>query len=333
MKLDIPISHQRTAIALFSGGLDSLIAVKWMQRLGYTIYPVYFQTPYMPSDRAILSATSNDIKLIIRDISAEHLAMMRNPAFGFGKNLNPCVDCHALMFKVAGVMLYELGAGFMISGEVLGQRPMSQRRDALNLVGKLSECKDLIVRPLSQKLLSDTLPIRENWVTKGDLLDFNGRSRNRQIELARELGVVEYPHPAGGCLLTDRNYTLRLRDLIDHEQLDSSNLELLKYGRHFRIGKHLKLIVGRDEQENIELEKLGANMYQILAKDHMGPLGIITGDPGENLELVTSIFLYYVTKAPDIASVRIKSPQQEILSVNVYKAPQELVKSHRLSYD
>ncbi|HQB98046.1 MAG TPA: tRNA (5-methylaminomethyl-2-thiouridylate)-methyltransferase, partial [Candidatus Cloacimonadota bacterium] len=219
----------------------------------------------MPPARALQSAQNNGIDLIIRDISERHLEMMQGPTVTFGKHMNPCVDCHALMFKVAGEMLNELDAQYLISGEVVGQRPMSQRRDAMNRVGNLSGFKDLLVRPLSQLLLPDTLPIREGWVDRADMLQISGRGRYRQLEMAEELGITSFPSPAGGCLLTDRNYSMRLKDLMQYGQMDPMSLELLKYG-HFRLNEEIKLIIGRDEAENTKLEELKLDNY-LIAKD------------------------------------------------------------------
>lgn len=295
-----------SAIALFSGGLDSLLAVKWMQKRGYKVYPVYFLTPYMPPARALESARNNGIDLIIRDISERHLEMMQDPTVTFGKHMNPCVDCHALMFKVAGEMLNELDAQYLISGEVVGQRPMSQRRDAMNRVGNLSGFKDLLVRPLSQLLLPDTLPIREGWVDIADMLQISGRGRYRQLEMAEELGITNFPSPAGGCLLTDRNYSMRLKDLMQYGQMDPVSLELLKYGRHFRLNEEIKLIIGRYEAENTKLEELRLDNY-LIAKDCNGPLGVLNPFPRDPaiLELAKSIFWHYNSKAsnPGIAQI------------------------------
>ena len=330
------MSMQKTsykAIALFSGGLDSLIAVKWMQKSGYYVYPVYFLTPYMPVERALESAAANGIDVIVRDISTKHLEMMQDPKVSFGKHMNPCIDCHALMFKMAGEMLDELDAHYLISGEVVGQRPMSQRKDAMNRVAKLSGYKDLLVRPLSQKLLPDTMPIREAWIDKQDMLDISGRGRYRQMELAEELGIKSYPAPAGGCLLTDRNYSLRLKDLIKYKQLDPMSLELLKLGRHFRISPQTKLIIGRDEAENNKMQALKAGTY-LKADDIAGPLGILQGIPEDEdiLRLALEIFYFYNNKAPESGTVNI-SRDQQITAYACRKTEQETMLKHRISYD
>lgn len=322
------------AIALFSGGLDSLLAVKWMQKAGYRVYPVYFLTPYMPVERALESARDNGLDLIIRDITAEHMLMMQNPETNFGKNLNPCIDCHALMFRMAGDMLSELDAYYLISGEVLGQRPMSQRVNAMNQVGNLSGYRDLIIRPLSQKLLKETAPIREGWVDLSDMLDFHGRGRIRQLQLAEELGITRFPSPAGGCLLTDRNYTLRLKDLISHQQLDEKNLGLLNHGRHFRLNESTKLIIGRNQKENGSLERLSPGNVVLKAKDQNGPLGLLTGNAADPqiLSLALSIFWFYHPKAPQSGTIIIRQGDKSTEYIG-QKATPELTKHYRISYD
>jgi tRNA U34 2-thiouridine synthase MnmA/TrmU len=322
------------AIALFSGGLDSLLAVKWMQKSGYKVYPVYFLTPYMPIERALESARDNGLDLIVRDITAEHLKMMHNPETSFGKNLNPCIDCHALMFRSAGNMLEELNARYLISGEVIGQRPMSQRSNAMNQVGNLSGYRELIIRPLCQKLLRDTAPLSEGWVDAADMLDFHGRGRTRQLDLASELGITRFPPPAGGCLLTDKNYTLRLRDLISHQQMDKENLELLKYGRHFRLTDTTKLIIGRDEKENGSLERICQGYTLLKAKDQIGPLGLLTGELTDPLmlDLALKIFWTYHPKAPQSGTIIIQQGKKAT-EYNGQKVGPELLKQYRISYD
>ncbi len=301
--MTIPRKH--SAVALFSGGLDSILAVKWMQKLGYIVHSVFFSTPYLMPDKALKMAQANDIDLIVRDITNEHLEIVQHPKYGYGKNYNPCIDCRALMFRLAGQMLDELGASFIISGEVVGQRPMSQRFQALMQVSKGSEMQDLIVRPLSQKLLPDSKPILEGWVNKEKMLDLQGRGRTLQMELAKSLGITEYPSPGGGCLLTDRSFTLRLRDLIAHNQYNPFQIELLKWGRHFRLSPTLKLIVGRHKDDNYGLDQAAKDLPRMQIQDVPGPLGVLTAPEAteEELRLAASILLSYCNKAPDPANV------------------------------
>lgn len=331
---------EHKAIALFSGGLDSILAVKWMQSRGYTVYPVFFRAPYLKADRAVISAADNGLDLEVIDVSEEHLQLLYKPVYGFGKHLNPCIDCHGFMFRKAAEMLAVKQADFIISGEVLGQRPMSQRRDALDSVGKLSGVKDLIIRPLCQLHLSDTKPIREGWVDKSDLLDFHGRGRYAQLNLASQLGVSKFPPPAGGCLLTDRNYCLRLQDLLDRKQETQEQLELLSYGRHFRLTDNLKLIIGRDEADNDALEIHFSKGYRMLARDMFGPLGLLVGEePDEKtMETALQIFLYYHPKAEPGTVVTVEEfsaakPTGNVREYSTNKADAELAKQYRLSFD
>jgi tRNA U34 2-thiouridine synthase MnmA/TrmU len=194
--------------------------------------------------------------LEICDISKEFLKLLIKPEHGFGANLNPCIDCKIFMLTKAKEMLKRLGAAFVVTGEVLGQRPMSQHRQALGLIEKKSGLEGLILRPLSAQLLEETIPEKEGWLKRGNLLSFSGRSRKPQINLAQESGMRNYPNAAGGCLLTDPGFASRLKELISHHDLNLENIELLKVGRHFRLSQQARLVVGRDEKEDKELERL-----------------------------------------------------------------------------
>jgi len=323
------------AIALFSGGLDSILAVKVMQSLDYTVYPVFFQAPYITPEKAIHSASANGLDISVMDITARHLEMMKAPSHGFGKNYNPCIDCHALMFQVAGELLEEYGAHFLISGEVLGQRPMSQHLRALRSVGNLSGFADLIVRPLSQAYLPPTLPVREGWVDVSLLPKLQGRSRSAQFELAKQLGVVDYPPPGGGCLLTDRNYSLRMDDLVVHGQDDLYNIVLLRRGRHFRLSPVHKLIIGRDAADNAALEEEIRQGTSLRIKDKNGPLGLVTGaDPDpETIRLAGSILVSYYTKATDPDWVVYQIDNMAQAEMLVAKCDPELRSRFKISLD
>ncbi|MBW6514017.1 MAG: tRNA (5-methylaminomethyl-2-thiouridylate)-methyltransferase [Candidatus Syntrophosphaera sp.] len=323
-----------SCIALFSGGLDSILAVRWIQELGYTVIPVFFSAPYITPEKAVKTASENNLKLIIKDITPEHLKMMENPVHGFGKNFNPCIDCHAMMFHQAGLLLEELEASFLISGEVLGQRPMSQRRNALQAVNKLSGIGDLIIRPLSQKLLPDTKPIREGWVDKNQMLAIHGRGRTQQMELAQKFGL-SYPPPGGGCLLTDRNFTLRLRELVKHGQDSAANIRLLRWGRHFRLDERIKLIVGRTEADNQGLETENFPGMYFMIRDAEGPLGLLTDpDPSAKLiALAASIVLAYSSKAPSPGFVKYGVDKNFSREICVEKCAEPLLRPYLISLD
>jgi len=291
--------RKHKCLALFSGGLDSLLAVKHMEKLGYTVIPIFFETPFFEATSALKVAQSNGIDLQVINVMPEYLDVLKNPRYGYGKNMNPCVDCHGFMFRKAAEMMQEYGADFLISGEVIGQRPKSQRKDSMNAVAKLSGVKDLLVRPLCQRFLADTLPIREGWVDKAELLDIQGRARYRQLELAKEYGVIEFQNPAGGCKLTDIKYSRKLKDLLVHDQINDKNIKFLNYGRHFRLNENTRLVVGRNMEENEHLSLITTDELVVKAVDYHGPLGIICkdGEVTENeIEMAARIVLRYNNK-------------------------------------
>ena len=245
------------AITLFSGGLDSILAVKLIGEQGIDIEGITFETPFFNASRARISANKIGLPLEIVDITRPHLAILKAPRYGYGKNMNPCIDCHTLMLNLAGKRMEERGADLIVTGEVLGQRPMSQTRQSLHVVAKNSGYADFILRPLSALLLPETRPEQEKKVDRSKLLSIQGRGRKTQFQLARHYGVEEYPPPAGGCLLTDPNFSRRLRDLFDHcPDPGLRDIELLKFGRHFRIHADVKLIVGRNQADNAAIQDL-----------------------------------------------------------------------------
>ncbi len=251
-------NKQYKAFALLSGGLDSLLAIKVIQEQNIHVCGVTFETPFFGAVHAKKAAADLGIDIIILDISVDHLQMLKNPPHGYGKTMNPCIDCHAMMFQKAGQLLEKEGFDFLITGEVLGERPMSQNRQSLTIVSRDSEYEDLLLRPLSAKLLPITLPEKEGWVDRGQLLAFEGRSRKPQIELAKKYGIRQYVQPAGGCLLTDIQFSKRLKDTFEHNpNADSRDMDLLRYGRYFRLTSGTKVLVGRNEKENEKLICLG----------------------------------------------------------------------------
>lgn len=322
----------RKALALFSGGLDSVLSVLWMKRLGYEVTPIFFRSYFFSENKAALMSERLDLNLEIIDISEDLLQVLKSPRYGFGKHNNPCIDCHSLMFRTAGRLMEEKNADFLISGEVLGQRPMSQRLDALNAVKKHSGYKDYIIRPLSQKLLPDTMPIREGWVSKDDMLDIQGRSRKRQMELAEEFGIEEYPTPGGGCLLTERIYSLRLNDLLSHNWLSGKYIKYLNIGRHFRLSPDMKLIVGRNKEDNNALEELIEDDVVLRIKNIQGPWGVLNvyfrenGEKtihDEELLLAASILLTFSGKSAAKDEVRVIYPGGNDKVINAEKLDRE----------
>jgi tRNA U34 2-thiouridine synthase MnmA/TrmU len=249
------------AIALFSGGLDSILAVKLVQKQNINICGLTFTTPFFNAVKAQAAAQQIDLPLMVEDFTAQHLQMLKSPRYGYGKNMNPCIDCHTLMLKMAGRKMEETGADFLVTGEVLGQRPMSQTKQSLYVVAKNSGYADYILRPLSAQLLEPVKAEREGKVDRLKLLSISGRGRKDQMSLAKEFGIQQYPPPAGGCLLTDPIFSIRLRDLMSHlEDRQIRDYELLKYGRHFRAEDNGKIIVGRNKADNEALRQLAMDV-------------------------------------------------------------------------
>jgi tRNA U34 2-thiouridine synthase MnmA/TrmU len=224
---------------------------------GVDVMGVTCTTPFFSFEKARAAAKKIGINLIEADITKEHLDVLKSPKYGYGKNMNPCIDCHTLMLKIAGRIMEDREADFIFTGEVLGQRPMSQTRQSLYVVAKNSGYEEYILRPLSALLLPETRPEIEGKVDRQRLLAIKGKGRKDQIELARRYGIDHYPAPAGGCLLTDPMFSKRLRDLFQYKMdFHIRDIELLKYGRHFRINQFSKAIVGRNSLENEELQRL-----------------------------------------------------------------------------
>jgi hypothetical protein len=250
---------KRKAIALLSGGLDSTLAVKVMLEQGIEVEALNFTSPFCTctgknagcKSEAVRVAEEFGIPIKVMNKGAEYLEVVRNPRHGYGKAINPCVDCRIFLLTKAREYLKESGADFVITGEVLGQRPMSQRRHTLQIIERESGLEGLLLRPLSAKHFPETTPEKEGWVDRERLLAIQGRSRKEQMELAEELDVTNYPCPAGGCMLTEVTFAPKVRDLFDHSaELDMRDFRLLKLGRHFRLGPRTKLLIGRNEAEN-----------------------------------------------------------------------------------
>lgn len=310
------------AVALFSGGLDSNLALKLIQEQGIEVKGVNFKTPFFGLGEAFVIANDLDINLKIIDITEELLKILKKPKYGFGKNMNPCIDCHALMFKKAGEYMNKIGASFILSGEVLGERPMSQNRDSLSIIERESGFEGKILRPLSALLLMETIPEKGGLVDRNKLLDISGRSRKRQIKLADEMGIKDYPSPAGGCKLTEPAFSKRLRDLFTQESFSLEEIELLKLGRHFRLSKDIKLVVGRNKEENEQLQ----NFFQdgdflFKAKNLKGPISLLKKGSKVNNELIDKscqITARYCDRNEE---------ENEEVNINYYCKSKELVRT------
>jgi tRNA U34 2-thiouridine synthase MnmA/TrmU len=290
------------ALGLCSGGLDSILSALVLREQGVDVHWVAFETPFFSSAKARQASENVGVPLMVREITPQYMQMMRSPSVKFGKNMNPCMDCHTLMFRLAGGIMIELGFDFLFSGEVLGQRPMSQNRSSLRYVEKHSGYDGNIVRPLSARCLPETIVEQKGLVDRRRLLEISGRSRKPQLKLAQKFGVTDFPAPAGGCLLTDKIFSRRLRDLFDHqENFTEKDLALLKVGRHLRLDPETKLVVGRTRQDNEQISRsIDPQADMVLKVDHFpGPLAVIPGGGSDPLMMLAAGICIGYSKAPD----------------------------------
>lgn len=289
------------ALSLFSGGLDSQLAVAIIKDQGIEVIGLHFTTPFFGGSQDIKNAASAlDMELLTIDISEDYIPkVLLNPVYGYGKNINPCIDCHAYMLNTAGSFFEKLSASFIITGEVVGQRPMSQNRSALNAVDKLSGLKGYILRPLSARLLDETIPEKKGWILREKLLDINGRGRSRQMELAAHWGLKDYPSPAGGCLLTETNFAKRLHQMLKFNCEPSAiEIQVLRLGRHIYIDDGTLLVIGRNQSENERLLQVALDSDLLLkATEKPGPTAILRAMKKEltdnNLEYAAAIVARY----------------------------------------
>ncbi|MBL7208302.1 MAG: hypothetical protein ISS67_07285, partial [Desulfobacterales bacterium] len=339
------ILHPRKvwALGLCSGGLDSILSALILRKQGIEVEWVTFETPFFSSERALHAAQITGIPITVKNITRIYLEMLKNPPCGYGKHMNPCMDCHALMFRLAGAIMKERGFDFLFSGEVVGQRPMSQTKPSLRYVEKQSGFDGFILRPLSAAKLPITIPERKGLVDRDLLLDISGRSRKMQIKIAGEFGIADYPSAAGGCLLTDKGYAARLRDLFDHadfaivattaeqEEFTEEELHLLKHGRHLRLNKNTKMIVGRTKSDNEQIKRYYNPDADTVIKvnNFPGPTVVVPhGGSKEIIVFAASICTGY-SKAPNNVQVdvRVVTPQSSQI-LNVSGIPPEEIKHY-----
>ena len=295
------------ALGLLSGGLDSSLAAMCLKRQGIEVTAIAFVTPFFGAGKARRAAERIGIPLLVQDIGETHLDMVKRPHYGYGKNMNPCIDCHAMMFRLAGDIMVEQGFDMLFSGEVLGQRPMSQNLSALRAVAKYSGHPDRILRPLSARLLPETKMEEQGLVDREQLLDIQGRTRRRQEALAKEWGLPDYPSSGGGCLLTEKHFSDRLRDLITNQPYcDTSDVELLKIGRQFRLSARAKLALGRNQDDNTALAAATrAADFLLRTPGLAGPIGVVSGIPDdEDLQQAAAIVASY-SKGKELPQVEV----------------------------
>lgn len=309
------------AVSLFSGGLDSILSAKIIQNQNIEVTAFHFVLPfyYIEDEKEIGAVkTANKIGVPIKVFRGgkDYIEMVKNPKHGYGKNINPCIDCKIFIMKKAKIFMEETGADFLISGEVLGQRPMSQRRFTLDLIEKEAGVERSLLRPLSAKLLPITILEEKGWVEREKLYSFEGRNRKSQIALAKELRISEYPSPAGGCYLTDVDFSIRLRDSFEHGEDSVSELQLLHFGRHFRLESGVKLIVGRNEKENNIIETLADdNDFLIEGVGFGSPLALLKNSKStEDIDISSSICIRYSKKRDEKSVKVVVRTKKEILT-------------------
>src|SRR5512133_595539 len=330
--------RQGKAIAMISGGLDSTLALALVRRQGIEVKAVTFYTGFcitetqrrkggradgtVPRNEALRAAADLEIEIEYVDISgSEYLDMLVHPRWGYGANANPCVDCRVFMMRKAREIMLAEGADFVFTGEVLGQRPKSQRRDTLRIVERESGLDGRLLRPLSALLLPPTIPEQEGVIDREKLLDISGRSRLRQIALARELGVTDYPQPAGGCcFLTDESFARKFFDVLDareaagaERRLDRDDVVLLSTGRHFRLSPRAKLVVGRTEVENALLEHHVEGRARLEAKGVLGAVALVEGTPTWEERVLAARIVARYGKGKDLPRVEVEWREDDLV--------------------
>jgi len=334
-----PKPGQKKAVALISGGLDSLLAVRVMQDAGIYVEGINFFTGFCVEghthairkkdqakpkrNNALWSAETLGIKLHIIDIVEDYKQVVFNPKHGYGKNLNPCLDCKVFMVGKAKEWMEANDFDFIITGEVVGQRPMSQRKETLPIVQEESGIDDLLVRPLCGQSLPSTVPEKEGWIQRDDLLDFHGRGRKPQIALAKEFGFDDFAQPAGGCcFLTDERYSVKLQDLWDTrgtKEYEMDDIMLLKVGRHIRLTEKLKVIVAREEGEGNFLRGYRGMYPSLKTTSHGGPLALLDGDfNDDDLNLAARVVARYSQgKKADEVALDYRTKEGDITEIKV----------------
>jgi len=326
------------AVALFSGGLDSTLAILSVLRQGVEVTALTFLNHFgcdtaVCSKNLLSSAERFGFEVKLIDIFDKFIEIVKNPEFGYGKNMNPCIDCKILMLKEAKVFMDRIGANFLITGEVLGQRPMSQRLDTLNIIDREAGVRGYVLRPLSAKLLKPTIPEAKGIINRDLLYDFKGRSRTPQMALAQEFRLTEYPLPAGGCLLTDPNYANRLKELLIYQPNPGLNeLNLLKVGRHFRFSPSCKIIIGRNMAENETIQSLAGNRdFLIKVGGYGSPITWVSGKATEEaLRIAASLCARY-SDAKNFSGVEVIVSQGDTsFPLNVRPADKEAIEKYRI---
>lgn len=326
------------AVALFSGGLDSILALKIVSKQNVKIFPITFITPF---SLFIKFGKTTEITEISKNLSIntkvvflgeEFIKMVKTPIHGYGKNMNPCLDCRIMMLKKARNYMQEITGDFIITGEVVGERPMTQNKKSLMLTEVQSGLKGKILRPLSAKLLKPSSPVQKGWINRKELYDINGRSRKPQLGLAREFNIDRFPAPAGGCLLTDPNFSKRLKDAIEYSEDSLKEILLLRLGRHFRFHDGAKVIVGRDEKENRIIEVLKPSLSICLEADSVpSPITLLLNSKKQkDIELAASLCLRYSDSKEKEGKVNYWKERNKIVSLVAEQPTEETIEKFRI---
>ncbi len=329
------------AVALFSGGLDSSLAILTLLRQGIDVTAITFLNHFGCSidDKSSCSkdpfptAKKFGFEVKLSHLGDKFFEIVKNPKYGHGKNMNPCIDCRILMLSEARELMDMIGADFLVTGEVLGQRPMSQRKDTFPVIDREAGVERYVLRPLSAKLMKVTIPEQEGIVDRDLLYDFHGRSRKPQMALAEEFGLTDYAAPAGGCLLTEPNYSLRLKELLAHcKDPDYKDINLLRIGRHFRVSPKCKVIVGRNKEENeVLLSTADSEDYKMFVEGYGSPITIVTGNTSnEVLHIAASLCARY-SDAKHLSEVDVTiTRENERLYLKVEPAKDETIERYRI---
>ena len=322
------------ALALFSGGLDSMISVKLLTDQGIEVTALHIDIGFGGKEdkSELLRTRAEMVGATLEIVNAREQfvkEILFNPKYGYGKNFNPCIDCHGNMFRIAKALLPKYNASFIITGEVIGQRPMSQRSEAMRNVTKLAGDEEggLILRPMSAKLMTPTIAEREGWVDREQLLGIEGRSREVQLRLAEEYGFEEFESPGGGCLLTESAFEKKIRDIIEHDTFTVDDIGLLKAGRHLRLPDGAKLVIGRDQADNEKLTKIENQKYIFArALDISGPMSLLSVNASESDKKLSAKLILTYTKTPkeQVGSVEVGD---EVIEAIPFKS-KEFVKEY-----
>ena len=333
-----PKEKERKALVLFSGGLDSILAIKLMLEQNVDIEVLHFKLPFENCSSQLKLTQFKDVSLHIADVTKgrlfhEYIKIIRKPRYGYGSSMNPCIDCKIFMLKKAKQIAKRIGADFIVTGEVVGERPMSQRTNILKLIEKESGLTGKILRPLSAKVLPETEAEKRGWVDRNKFLAIRGRGRRPQLDLAKKFGIKNFPTPAGGCILCEKEFGARVRDLFKHKKrIMPRDIELLKLGRHFRY-KNNKIIVGRNELENKQILKLKYKTdYIFEVPDYGSPITILQGKKTkESIKIAARLTARYSDAKDKKENILVKyGIKRPTRSIKVCKLSQQEIDELRL---